>query len=184
MNSKTCWCVPQRELSFLCSWQFHYPSNTHISLFSSWKVFQVVLPVGENAAGSREHRPWMGPAQTEHKAADSRVGAGWEQMRHLHACRQFTLQILHKVPDDHADVSAVAHHQDVNRDCVEAVVGWAVGGSRSLCSWGGVRRWWSVLIQHVVKKDFEEFFESQLHLKSGRQWSWKINRIPGLHKFE
>lgn len=83
----------------------------------------MALPVGENAASGGERWPRIGPGQTEDKAADPRVGAGRKQLRHLHAGGERTVQVLHEMPDDHADEGAVAHHQNVKRDAVEAVAG-------------------------------------------------------------
>lgn len=137
----------------------------------------MVLPVGEDAAAGREHRAALGPAQGEDEASDARVRRGREQLGRLHARGQGALQVLHQVLDGHADVRAVAHDQRVGRRSEEAVGGRGDGGFGPVyLDFYGVRRHrrgiglrTAGFIQHLLEKDFEEFFESQLHLETKRE---------------
>lgn len=87
------------------------------------QVFQMLLPVGEEAVGGRQQRTRLALAQSDNEAADARVGTRQKQLRHLHACRQDAPQVLQQVPDGHPDVRAVAHHQDVGQGPLVAVAG-------------------------------------------------------------
>lgn len=128
----------------------------------------MVLPVGEHAASGGERRAGLGLAQGEHEAADARVRTRREQLGRLGPRRQRALQVLHQVPDGHSDVGAVAHHQSVDRQALQAVVGRtarrrATGG---VSARRGVRPRRAVFIQHALEKVFEEIFEAQLHLEA------------------
>ena len=99
----------------------------------------MLLPVHEDAACAGEHGPALAPAQGEREASDARVGTGREQVVHLHPGGQSALQVVDEVPDGHADVGAVAHHQSVDRGALEAVVGPAGEGGGDRGGGGGFR---------------------------------------------
>lgn len=142
-----------------------------------------MLPVGEDAVSGRQNRALLWSPQSEHEAADARVGAAAEEVGHLHPCGQRTVQVLHKVPDGYVDVRAVANHQSVDRHPVEAVVSrptklrlwWiSLSVSAALKLWVLLCRTWrfrqTVFLQHVPEEDFEELLKSQPHLKI-KQWA-------------
>lgn len=180
--------------------QFRFFPST---LLSSCEVFQVILPVGEDAASSREDRAGLGLAQSEYEATDARVWTGWKQLGHLHPCRQGALQVLYKVLDGYPDVRAVAHNQSVDRHSLETVVSRATGSdvwggscgpvrrvSSFWCSCRGIWSWPAVLIHYLLKKDFEELFESQFHLEArwqwtrAKRWRFKPKRFLNTSRFE
>lgn len=82
----------------------------------------MILPVDEDAAGGRQNRARLGFPQSEHEAADARVGAAAEQLGQLHPCGQRAIQVLQDVPDGYVDVGAMANPQSVDRHPVETVV--------------------------------------------------------------
>lgn len=47
----------------------------------------MLFSVGENAEGVGERQPGLGAADGENEAADARVGARAEKLRHLQPCR-------------------------------------------------------------------------------------------------
>lgn len=82
----------------------------------------MILPVGEDAASSREHRARLALCQGENEAADACVWNRRGEAGNLRPIRKGALHILDKVPYGGTHVSAVAHHQSVDRHAVEAVI--------------------------------------------------------------
>lgn len=132
-----------------------------------------MLPVCEEAVSSRQNRAQFGFPQSQHEAADARVGTAAEQVGHLHPCGERTIQVLHKVPDGYVDVGAVADHQSVDQHPVETVVGQP---AKLRPRWSGVPigaafEFWTrksrqtVLLQHLLEENFEKLSKSQPHLK-------------------
>lgn len=68
--------VPVREcIQYMCTQTvpLHKTSVFPFTLFSSCEVFQVILPVGKEAASGREDRAGLGLAQGENEATDACV---------------------------------------------------------------------------------------------------------------